>query len=115
MGQPKADLSALTAIWPDLDQIAPPIAAQLAIDARYQGYLAREQADVEAYRRDEALHLPHDLDYTQVSGLSTEERQKLARARPTTLGTANRIPGITPAGIVSLLRYVRRGGRKAAA
>ena len=115
LGQPKADLSALTAIWPDLDQIAPPIAAQLAIDARYQGYLAREQADVEAYRRDEALHLPHDLDYTQVLGLSTEERQKLERARPTTLGTANRIPGVTPAGIVSLLRYVRRGGRKATA
>ncbi len=115
LGQPKADLGALTEIWLELAQIAPPIAAQLAIDAWYQGYLAREQADVEAYRRDEALHLPHGLDYSQVSGLSTEERQKLERVRPTTLGSANRIPGMTPAGIVALLRHVRRGGRKAAA
>lgn len=115
LGQPKADLAALAAIWPDLGRLEPPIAAQLAIDARYQGYLAREQADVEAYRRDEALHLPHDLDYEQVAGISTEERQKLARARPTTLGGANRIPGMTPAGVVALLRHVRRGVRKTAA
>jgi tRNA uridine 5-carboxymethylaminomethyl modification enzyme len=100
-----------------LQAIAPAIAAQLAIDARYHGYLAREQSDIAAYRRDEALTLPPDLDYGAVAGLSTEERQKLSRTRPVTLGSASRIPGITPAGIVALLRHVRRGrgSRKTAA
>jgi tRNA uridine 5-carboxymethylaminomethyl modification enzyme len=115
LGQPKADLAALTLIWPELQTISAPIVAQAAIDARYQGYLAREQADVAAYRRDEALQLPSDLDYAAVRGLSTEERQKLALARPATLGAAGRIPGITPAGIVTLLRYVRRHGTRSAA
>lgn len=115
LGQPKADLATLTEIWPELGAIPPAIAAQLATDARYHGYLERERADVEAYRRDQGLALPVALDYGQVAGLSTEERQKLERTRPATLGSASRIPGMTPAGIVALLRYVRRGNRKAAA
>ncbi len=115
LGQPKADVAGLTKIWPELRQIDPSIAAQLAIDARYQGYLAREQADVEAYRRDEALALPYDLKYAEIAGLSTEERQKLLNTRPTTLGGAGRIPGMTPAGVVALLRHVRRRGRRSAA
>jgi tRNA uridine 5-carboxymethylaminomethyl modification enzyme len=115
LGQPKADLALLTEIWPELGAIPPAIAAQLATDARYHGYLERERADVDAYRRDQGLALPVGLDYGQVAGLSTEERQKLEHTRPATLGSASRIPGMTPAGIVALLRYVRRGNRKAAA
>ena len=115
LGQPKADFALLSGIWPELGSIAPAIARQLATDARYHGYLEREQADVEAYRRDQGLTLPLSLDYAKVAGLSTEERQKLQQTRPATLGSASRIPGVTPAGIVALLRYVRRGQRKAAA
>ncbi len=115
LGQPKADLAQLGEIWPELKAISPAIGAQLATDARYHGYLERERADVEAYRRDQGLALPVALDYGQVAGLSTEERQKLEHTRPATLGSASRIPGMTPAGIVALLRYVRRGNRKAAA
>ncbi|HKK31188.1 MAG TPA: tRNA uridine-5-carboxymethylaminomethyl(34) synthesis enzyme MnmG, partial [Alphaproteobacteria bacterium] len=115
LGQPRVAMEALAAIWPDLRTIPPAAAAQLAIDARYQGYLAREQSDVEAYRRDDALQLPQDLDYAAISGLSTEEKQKLALARPVTLGGAGRIPGVTPAGVVALLRYVRRNGTRSAA
>ena len=98
----------LAAVWPELAQIAPEIGAQLAIDCRYAGYLARQDADIRSFRRDEALTLPPDLDYDRIGGLSTEARQRLAAARPTTLGAAERLPGITPAALTALLRHVRR-------
>ena len=96
-------------IWPDLSDIAPNIAEQLAIDAMYAGYLSRQDADIEAFRRDENLTLPTSLDYTKIGSLSSEVRQKLAKARPQTLGAASRIPGVTPAATVALLRHVRSG------
>jgi len=98
----------LAALWPDLAPISGVVADQLQIDARYEGYLARQRLDIEAYRRDEALALPSDLDYGAVGGLSTEIREKLTRGRPSTLGQAARISGVTPAALVALLKYVRR-------
>ena len=86
----------------------PDIAEQLTIDARYSGYLARQRQDIAAYRRDEALALPADLDYGAVGSLSNEVRQKLLAHRPATLGQAARISGVTPAALVALLKYVRR-------
>jgi len=80
----------------------------LAIDARYEGYLVRQRQDIAAYRRDEALELPDDLDYAAVGSLSNEIRQKLVEHRPGTLGQAARISGVTPAALIALLRYVRR-------
>ena len=71
--------------------------------------MARQDADIEAYRRDDQLILPDDLDYGAVGSLSTEIRQKLQDARPRTIGAAARISGVTPAATVALLRYVRRG------
>ena len=115
LGQPSITIEKLSPLWPELTQIPADIAKQAAIDARYHGYLAREQADVAAYRRDEALVLSDKIDYSKVSGLSTEERQKLSHARPGTLGAAGRIPGVTPAGLIALLRYVRRNGTRSAA
>ena len=76
--------------------------------------LDRQKADVEAFRRDENLKLPDDLDYSSVPGLSNEARQRLAQVRPATLGQASRIDGMTPAAIGLLLGYVR-GGRLARA
>jgi tRNA uridine 5-carboxymethylaminomethyl modification enzyme len=96
------------ALWPEIGSIAPEIAEQLAIDARYEGYLTRQRQDIDAYRRDEALELPADLDYAAVGSLSNEIRQKLTDHRPGTLGQAARISGVTPAALVALLRYVRR-------
>ena len=84
------------------------IAEQLTIDARYEGYLSRQREDIAAYRRDEALELPGDLDYGAIGGLSNEVRQKLAARMPATLGQAARISGITPAALVALLKHVRR-------
>jgi tRNA uridine 5-carboxymethylaminomethyl modification enzyme len=66
------------------------------------------QADIRAFRRDEALHLPADLDYGAIGSLSTEIRDKLAAVRPGTLGAAGRIPGVTPAALAALLAHVRR-------
>jgi tRNA uridine 5-carboxymethylaminomethyl modification enzyme len=70
--------------------------------------MERQEADIRAFRKDEAFSLPDSLDYDEVGGLSNEVRQKLAAARPATLGAAARIPGITPAGLTALLRHVRK-------
>ena len=98
----------IQALWPEIGAIPAEIAEQLAIDARYEGYLARQRQDIAAYRRDEALELPADLDYAAVGALSNEIRQKLTAHKPSTLGQAARISGVTPAALVALLRHVRR-------
>jgi tRNA uridine 5-carboxymethylaminomethyl modification enzyme len=95
-------------LWPELGAIRADIAEQLTIDAHYEGYLARQRQDIAAYRRDEALELPSDLDYGAVGSLSNEVRQKLLAHKPATLGQAARISGVTPAALIALLKYVRR-------
>ena len=104
----------LSRIWPELASLRADVVEQIEIDARYAGYLARQEADIHAFRRDEALLLPEDLDYTTLPGLSNEARQILSRARPATLGGAARLSGVTPAAVVTLLRYVRRGSARRA-
>jgi tRNA uridine 5-carboxymethylaminomethyl modification enzyme len=108
LAHPGIDLARLAAVWPELGMIAPQIAEQLEIDARYVGYLERQARDIAAFRRDEALLLPEALDYGVVGGLSAEIRGKLSAARPATLGAAARISGVTPAALVALLQYVKR-------
>ncbi|HLY45925.1 MAG TPA: tRNA uridine-5-carboxymethylaminomethyl(34) synthesis enzyme MnmG [Stellaceae bacterium] len=108
LAHPGIDLARLAALWPELGAIAPDIAEQLEIDARYAGYLERQARDIAAFRRDESLLLPDGLDYAAVGSLSAEIRGKLAAARPATLGAAARISGVTPAALVALLQYVRR-------
>ncbi len=107
------DMAKLATLWPELSRLRPDVAEQIEIDACYASYLERQEADIRAFRRDEALLLPEGLDYQAVPGLSNEARQVLADAGPTTLGAAARLPGMTPAALVTLLRYVRR--RRAAA
>lgn len=108
LAYPDIDWDRLVGLWPDLGAVPAEIAEQLSIDARYEGYLLRQQQDISAYRRDEALELPADLDYGAIASLSNEIRQKLEAHRPATLGQAARISGVTPAALVSLLRFVRR-------
>ena len=108
LAYPEIGWTGLVGLWPELAPIAADIAEQLTIDARYAGYLARQRQDIGAYRRDEALGLPSDLDYGAIGSLSNEVRQKLQAHRPATLGQAARISGVTPAALVALLKYVRR-------
>jgi tRNA uridine 5-carboxymethylaminomethyl modification enzyme len=108
LGYPNIDMSRLIQIWPILRKITSDVAEQLEIDARYAGYIARQEADIAAFRRDEALRLPRDLDYSRIGSLSTEVRAKLGDAQPETLGAAARISGVTPAALVALLGHVQR-------
>jgi tRNA uridine 5-carboxymethylaminomethyl modification enzyme len=105
---PGIDLPRLTQIWPELGGLSPVSVEQVEIDARYAGYLDRQEADIRALRRDDALTLPANLDYAAVGSLSTEIRLVLTRTRPETLGAAARIPGVTPAALAALLRHVKR-------
>ena len=105
---PGIDVGRLAAVWPELGGLPPAVREQLEIDARYTGYVERQEADILAFRRDESLLLPGDLDYGRIGGLSTEARQTLQAARPATLGAASRLEGITPAAVLALLRHVRR-------
>ena len=105
---PEIGLAELARLWPELGQLPPAIAEQVEIDGKYSGYLGRQEADIRAFRKDEALALPATLDIDAIGSLSTEIRQKLRQTRPSTLGAAARIPGMTPAALVTLLRFVKR-------
>lgn len=98
----------LAGIWPEMNNIAPDIREQIEIDSTYAGYMWQQKADIQAFKKEEALILPSSLNYADIGTLSTEIRTKLESIRPATLGAAARIPGVTPAAIISLLRYVKR-------
>jgi tRNA uridine 5-carboxymethylaminomethyl modification enzyme len=99
---------ALAALWPRIAAWPAFAREQVEIDAAYAGYLERQDADIALFRQDEALGLPADLDYAAMGGLSAEAREKLAAVRPTTLGQASRIEGVTPGALTALLAHVRR-------
>ena len=107
-GYPDMSFERLSTLWPELAPIRPDVAEQLEIEGRYAGYLQRQISDITAFRRDEALKLPADLDYARIGGLSAEVRTKLHSSRPATLGAAARIPGVTPAALTALLAHVRK-------
>jgi tRNA uridine 5-carboxymethylaminomethyl modification enzyme len=108
LAYPSIDFETLAKVWPQISGWSPAVREQLEIDASYAGYLDRQAADAEAFRRDEDLRLPADLDYAGVGGLSNEVREKLAAVRPLTLGQAARIEGVTPGALTALLAHVRR-------
>ncbi|MFA5899208.1 MAG: tRNA uridine-5-carboxymethylaminomethyl(34) synthesis enzyme MnmG [Hyphomicrobium sp.] len=101
------DVQRLTTIWPEIGELRPDIAAQVAVDARYAAYVERQDLDVAALHKDEALAIPPGFDYAALPGLSTEVRQKLAKHQPSTLAQASRIDGITPAALLILLARLK--------
>jgi tRNA uridine 5-carboxymethylaminomethyl modification enzyme len=115
LSYPTIQFDQITEIWPELREIPPSIVEQLEIDATYSGYLVRQEADILAFRKDENLRLPLDLDYSSIGGLSNEVLEKLDTAKPATLGAAARISGVTPAALTALLRFVKRKDKKASA
>lgn len=98
----------LASIWTDLQGARADVIEQMEIDATYAGYLDRQDADIKALRRDEALQLPSDIDYAGIASLSNEVRDKLMTVRPETIGQAARISGVTPAAITALLAHVKK-------
>ena len=94
-------------IWPELVDIPAKYRDQIQADCRYAGYVARQKADIDALRRDEALQIPAGLDFSLVGGLSAEARDLLSRHRPDTIAQANRLPGMTPAAVLAVLRYLK--------
>ncbi len=108
MAQPSITHSQLKSMWPELGQISDKTYEQVEIDAHYEGYVQRQQVDIQAFNKDENLTLPDNLDYQAIGGLSTELRIKLLAAKPINLGVAARIQGMTPAALTALLRYVRK-------
>ncbi len=105
---PNISIETLAPIWPQLHHIRPDIATSFEVDARYAGYLSRQRADIKAFRSEETLELPSAIDLDQVAGLSREIRARLAEVRPTTLGAASRLPGMTPSALALLYRHAKR-------
>ena len=111
---PQIDLTVLKGIFPELGDIAPATAEQLQIDGHYAAYLARQEADIAAFRRDEGLKLDRDFDYAGVPGLSNEIVQRLSQIQPETLGQAGRIEGVTPAALTAILAQSKKAGLRRA-
>jgi tRNA uridine 5-carboxymethylaminomethyl modification enzyme len=108
LAYPNINWDDLIAIWPEIDGLAEHIKQQIEIDAVYAGYLSRQDADIQAFKKDEALLIPDSFIYQNVGSLSNEIVQILSQARPATIGAASRLPGITPTAIISVLRYLKR-------
>lgn len=101
------DWDKLSAVWHELQNTRRDVVEQLEIEAKYKGYLQRQEADIRAFRKDEALKIPADLDYKKIGGLSNEVVIKLSKVRPETIGAASRVSGITPAAITAILGYIK--------
>lgn len=108
LGRAGVTIALLSRKWPELADASPEVVEQIEVEALYAPYLHRQDSDLQAFRRDEGMLLPDDFEFGMMAGLSGELREKLERVRPTTLGAASRIPGMTPAALTLLWRHVRR-------
>lgn len=104
----------LESLWPEIAMWPEALYEQVEIDALYAGYMGRQKAEIESFRKDEGLVLPEDIDYLVIAGLSNEAREKLNRIRPHTLGQAGRIEGMTQGALTTLLFYVRNAAKRTA-
>ena len=109
LAYPEIELSRIADIWPEIREIDRKIADQLSINARYAVYVKRQQLDIASFRKDETIVIPADFVFAALPGLSTELRQKLERHRPTSLGHAARLDGMTPAALMLLLAHLKKG------
>ncbi len=108
LAQKGANMSKMREIWPEIRNFGPDIDEQIEINSHYRGYLKKQNADIIAFKRDENLMIPDNIDYDQFSGLSNEVKAKFKKIRPKTMGQALRIDGITPAAVYILLSHVKR-------
>ena len=108
LGQKSVNMSKIREIWPEIKYVSREIDEQLEINAHYKGYLKKQKADIIAFKRDENLLIPENLNYDSFSGLSNEVKSKFKKIRPKTMGQALRIDGITPAAVYILLSHLKR-------
>lgn len=108
LSYPDIKMGDVEQVFDGISQLSKGVKDQVAIEAMYAGYIERQRGDVEALRREESLILPADIDYDSIGGLTNEVRSKLNKIRPSTLGQAGRIEGITPGALTALLAHVRR-------
>ena len=108
LGQKSVNMSKIRVIWPEIPYVSREIDEQLEINSHYKGYLKKQKADILAFKRDENLIIPDNIDYDQFSGLSNEVKAKFKEIKPKTMGQALRIDGITPAAVYILLSHVKR-------
>ncbi len=108
LGQNSINMSKIRDIWPEIKYVSREIDEQLEINSHYKGYLKKQKADILAFKRDENLIIPENIDYDSFSGLSNEVKSKFKEIKPKTMGQALRIDGITPAAVYILLSHVKR-------
>ena len=108
LGQKSVNMSKIREIWPEIKYVSREIDEQLEINSHYKGYLKKQKADIIAFKRDENLLIPENLNYDSFSGLSNEVKSKFKKIRPKTMGQALRIDGITPAAVYILLSHLKR-------
>ena len=108
LSQKSVNMSKIREIWPEINYVSREIDEQLEINSHYKGYLKKQNADILAFKRDENLLIPENIDYDSFSGLSNEVKSKFKQIRPKTMGQALRIDGITPAAVYILLSHVKR-------
>ena len=108
LGQKSVDMNKIRKIWPEIQYFSREIDEQLEINSHYKGYLKKQKADILAFKRDENLEIPENLDYDNFSGLSNEVKTKFKQIKPKTMGQALRIDGITPAAVYILLSHIKR-------
>ena len=102
----------LRSIWKKIPKASRVEEEQIEISAHYSGYLEKQEADIIAFRKDENLLIPKNIDYAKLSGLSNEVKAKFRLIKPKTMGQALRIDGITPAAVYILLSHVKKGSKK---
>ena len=108
LGQKSVNMNKIREIWPEIKYISREIDEQLEINSHYKGYLKKQNADILAFKKDESLIIPENLDYDSFSGLSNEVKSKFKKIKPKTMGQALRIDGITPAAVYILLSHLKR-------
>ena len=108
LSQKSVNMDKIREIWPEINHVSREIDEQIEINSHYSGYLKKQNADILAFKRDENLIIPENLDYNQFSGLSNEVKYKFKKIKPKTMGQALRIDGITPAAAYILLSHLKR-------
>jgi tRNA uridine 5-carboxymethylaminomethyl modification enzyme len=108
---PHIPLEELARVWPAIANVDPAIITRLDADAKYHAYVDRQQHELARQRRDESLEIPPDLDFNSIAGLSNELRVKFGSRRPSTVGRASRMEGVTPAALLLIAAHIRRRRR----